>query len=301
MLYNVEKLREITMLKLYSYGKINLFLDVEKRLQNGYHLIRSVMQSIDIYDEIILNPLNENKIIIECSDISIPVNEKNTCYKASLLIKKTYSINSGIHIYINKRIPAEAGLAGGSGNAAAVIKGLSFLWNLNLSDEEMRVIGLQIGADIPFCLLGGTCFAEGIGDKITELNHFLWNDILIIKPEFSMSTPFVYKNLSPTYYNMHKDNKILEYISSYDYEKAALSVSNTLEKVVEKFHPEINSIKKLMIDNKALSCIMTGSGSAVFALFSDKDSLNKAYNIAAKFYPNIYKTKTVSSGVNFFE
>lgn len=289
------------MLKLYSYGKINLFLDVEGKLQNGYHLIKSVMQSVDICDEVVLNSLNENKIIIECSDISIPINEKNTCYRAAMLIKKAFCINSGVHIYINKTIPAEAGLAGGSGNAAAVIKGLNVMWRLNLSDEEMCVLGMQIGADIPFCIMGGTCLAEGIGDKVTELNNFAWNNILIIKPEFSMSTAFVYNNLSPDCYNSYSESEILKHIASFNYEQTALSVSNTLEKVVEKYHPEINRIKKLMRCNGAISSIMTGSGSAVFALFKDNESLNKAYQAASQIYPYTFKTKTIKCGVKFID
>jgi 4-diphosphocytidyl-2-C-methyl-D-erythritol kinase len=190
-------------------------------------------------------------------------------------------------------------MAGGSGNAAAVIKGLNTMWKLNLSEEEMSEIGVQIGADIPFCLMGGTCLAEGIGDKVTELNDFSWNNILIIKPEFSMSTAFVYKNLEPENYNLYKNNRILEYISLNDYENAGLSVENTLEKVVEKFHPEINGIKKLMLDNGAISSVMTGSGSAIFALFKDTVSLNKAYQIAVKIYPDTFMTKTVADGTKF--
>lgn len=288
-------------MKLHSYGKINLFLDIKGKLQNNYHLITTVLQSIDIYDEILLNSLNENKIIIECSDSNIPVNEKNTCYKAALLLKKTFGINSGIYIYIDKNIPSEAGLAGGSGNAAAVIKGLNKMWNLNLSIEEMCRLGTQIGADIPFCIMGGTCLGEGIGDKVTELNQFTWDNILVIKPAFSMSTAFVYQNLAPDYYNSYIENNILKYISSYDHKKAAMCVANTLEKVVEKYHPEINDIKKFMIDSGAISSIMTGSGSAVFGLFKDNSTLNKAYKIAAKIYPQAITTKTVNYGVKFID
>lgn len=287
------------MLKLNSYGKINLFLDIEGKLQNGYHLIRSVMQSVDIYDEIVLKPLSENKIIIECSDISIPVNENNTCYKAASLLKKTFGINSGIHIYINKKIPSEAGLAGGSGNAAAVIKGLNVLWRINLSEDEMCSLGMQIGADIPFCIMGGTYLAEGIGEKLTKLNDFKWDNILVIKPEFSMSTAFVYQNLPSDYYNSYLNNKILNHIFSYDYENTAISIANTLEKVVEKYHPEINEIKKLMIGNGGISSIMTGSGSAVFALFKDNVSLNKAYQVAVEIYPNTFMTKTTKDSIKF--
>lgn len=287
------------MMKLHSYGKINLFLDIKGKLQNNYHIIKTVMQSIDIYDEIVLNSLDENKIIIECSDPNVPANEKNTCHKAALLIKNTFFINSGVHIYINKNIPSEAGLAGGSGNAAAVIMGINEMWNLNLSLEEMCSLGVQIGADIPFCIKGGTCLAEGIGDKVTELNDFTWNNILVIKPEFSMSTAFVYQNLTPDYYNLYSENNILKNISSYDYDKAARCVRNTLEKVVEKYHPKINHIKKFMIDNGAISSIMTGSGSAVFGLFKDSTTLNKAYEAAAEIYPHTFKTKTVNCGVKF--
>ena len=289
------------MLKLCSYGKINLFLDVEGKLQNGYHLIKSVMQSVDICDEVVLNPLNENKVIIECSDISIPVNEKNTCYKAAMLIKKAFRINSGVHICINKTIPAEAGLAGGSGNGAAVIRGLNAMWELNLTDEEMCGLGMQIGADIPFCIMGGTYLAEGMGEKLTKLNDFEWDDILIIKPEFSMSTAFVYSSLSPDCYNSYSENEILEHISSCNHEQTALSVSNTLEKVVEKYHPEINRIKELMLKSGAISSVMTGSGSAIFAFFKDREALNKAYRAASQLYPSTFKTRTVKEGVKLID
>lgn len=288
------------MIKLYSYGKINLFLNIEGRLTNGYHTLRSVMQSIDMHDEIILKSSDKNEITIVCSDPLIPVNEKNTCYKAAAIIKEIYHINSGVIIEINKTIPSEAGLAGGSSNCAAVIRGLNILWNLNLSEDEMSEIGLKIGADVPFCLTGGTCVAEGIGEKLTKLNDFIWNYILVVKPDFSMSTAFVYNNLSFDYYNLYKSNDILNYISSVDFNKTVLSVQNTLEKVVEKFHPEINTIKEMMIQNGALSSLMTGSGSAVFGLYPDKNSFESAYNKISAIYSQTFKTKTMTEGTKLF-
>ncbi|MGB4439443.1 MAG: 4-(cytidine 5'-diphospho)-2-C-methyl-D-erythritol kinase [Sedimentibacter sp.] len=285
------------MLKLYSYGKINLFLDIGGKLQNGYHLIKTVMQSIDLYDEVILEPIDKNDIIIECSNKDIPVDENNICHKAAAIIKKTYNISSGVNIKINKNIPSEAGLAGGSSNSAAVIAGLNRLWNLNISENDMLKIGLNVGADVPFCLLGGTCLAEGIGEKLTKLNNFMWENILIIKPDFSMSTSFVYSNLTPENYN-YSDNNILNYISENKFHEASLSSSNTLEKVVEKFHPEINDIKDFMIKNGAVCSNMTGSGSAVFGLFECKESLNNAYNKAIEIHPLVFKTKTSTVGVN---
>jgi 4-diphosphocytidyl-2-C-methyl-D-erythritol kinase len=289
------------LMKLKSYGKINLFLDVKGKLPSGYHDIVTVIQSIDIYDEITLKPVNEDKIIIECSDLSIPVDESNTCFKAAMVLKDTFGINSGIHIYIDKKIPAGAGMGGGSSNAAAVIKGLNALWKLNLSREELSAIGVRVGADVPFCLVGGTCLAEGIGDKVTDLNDFLWNDILLVKPEFSISTAFIYKNLKSDYYNLYDSSLMLRHLSSHDHESTARSVSNTLEKVVEIFHPQIKDIKGLMIDNGAISSIMTGSGSTVFGLFKDSTSLNKAYDLASGAYPFTFKTKTNKDGVKFID
>lgn len=289
------------MIKLNSYGKINLFLDIEGKLPNGYHLLKSVMQSIDIHDEILIDNYNTNEIIIKCSDLTIPTNEKNTCYKAASIIKETYHKTEGVIIKIEKRIPQEAGLAGGSSNSAAVIHGLNKLWNLNMTQDKMLEIGLMVGADVPFCLLGGTYLAEGVGEKLTKLNDFVWNDILIIKPDFSMSTAFVYKNLSSDIYNSYKNNNILNYISSENYKDAALSVSNTLEHVVERFHPQINDIKKLLMDNGAVTSLMTGSGSAIFGLFEDSVSLNKAYKIISPIYPRTFITKTISKGVQIFD
>lgn len=288
------------MIKLYSYGKINLFLNIKEKLKTGYHSLNSVMQSVEMYDEILLDSTDNDEITIKCNDPLIPVNEKNTCYKAAAIIKEIYHIKSGAFIKINKTIPSEAGLAGGSSNCAAVIRGLNTLWNLNITDDEMSEIGLKIGADVPFCLTGGTCLTEGIGEKLTKLNDFVWNDILIVKPEFSMSTAFVYNNLTSDYHNIYNINDILNYIDLCDYSNAALSARNVLEMVVEKFHPEIDAIKKIMIQNGALSSLMTGSGSAVFGLFPNRNSLKTAYSIVSSIYPQTFITGTITEGTKLF-
>lgn len=289
------------MIKLYSYGKINLFLDVKNRLENSYHSISTVMQSINLCDEIQLIPMEEDNILIECNYPSIPLNEKNTCYKAASVIKKKYHISSGIIIKINKTIPPEAGLAGGSSNAAAVIRGLNILWNLNLSDEEFLTTGADIGADVPFCMNGGTYLAEGIGEKLTKINDFKWDNILLVKPDFSMSTAFVYNNLTSDNYNLYTDSKLINYINCSDYYNAAKSTANALEKVVEKFHPEINDIKNIMLRNDALSSLMTGSGSVVYGLFPDIKSLNAAYDALKDVHPQIYRTNTMTCGTEIYD
>lgn len=287
------------MIKLYSYGKINLFLNIEGRLQNGYHRIKTVMQSIDLRDEIHITELLGNNTVIECSDKSIPTDFRNTCTKAADLIKQQYSIDAGLKIEIKKTIPSGAGLAGGSGNSAAVIKGLDRLWKLKMSEEEMHKIGLKIGADVPFCISGGTYLAEGIGEKLTRLEKFKWDNILIVKPNFSMSTAYVYKNLSPEMYNLYPNNEILSFLEKHDYAAVANSVANTLERVVEGMRPEIIVIKKIMKNHNAVSSMMTGSGSAVFGLFKDEASMNSAYDELKKTYIHTYKTVTIDRGIDF--
>lgn len=279
-------------IKLFSYAKINLFLDVIGKREDGYHNIKSVMQTISLKDEIIIKNTNQD-IIIKCNNNKIPLDSSNTAYKAVLLIKQKYKIKKGALVQIDKNIPTESGMAGGSSNAAVVIKGINELWNLKMTKDEMLEIGIKIGADVPFCLTGGTALVEGIGKKITKLKPFKWENILIVKPEFNMSTALVYNKMKEEYFNKYKNNKIIEYINIGNYKKAALNLANTLENVVEKIHPEIKEIEKKMIELKARSSIMTGSGSVVFGLFDSKKELINAEEILSKKYSNIYKAKTI--------
>lgn len=288
------------MVKLHSYGKINLFLNVEGIRENGYHDISSVMQSIDLHDDVIIEEAPADEIIIECNDNSIPRDSRNTCYKAAAIIKDAYSVKSGVKIHIHKNIPAEAGLAGGSSNSAAVIMGLNKLWGLEMTLSQMQEAGLKVGADVPFCLEGGTCLARGIGEKLVRLEDFVWNNILVVKPEFSMSTASVYKSLSPGLYNLYDYGAITSAINERRYKAVSPYMANTLERVVEKAHPEINTIKEIMMQNGSCGCLMTGSGSAVYGLFPDGDSISHAYNSLNKSFVTLYKTKTVSEGTEFY-
>lgn len=279
------------MIEIKSYAKINLFLDIVNKRPDGYHNIKTVMQEIDLYDVLLIEE-QENGICISCDNYNIPLDNKNTCYKAANLIKEIYNINLGVKIQIKKVIPTGAGLAGGSSNAAAVIKGLNKLWNLNMSLNDMLEIGVKIGADVPFCLTGGTCLCEGIGDKITELNPFVWNNIIIIKPDFSISTPLAYKNVTRSEYNHYKNNKILEYIRKKDYYNTCVSVANTLEIAAIKFKPEILTIKEDLLESAAFSSLMTGSGSSIYGFYNNSDELDKAYNYLSKKYNKVFITKT---------
>lgn len=281
-------------IKLSSYAKINLFLDVIDKRQDGYHNIKSVMQEIDLHDEVQINEIKSG-IIISCDNYNIPLDEKNTCYKAARLIKEKYDISMGVKISIKKVIPTEAGLAGGSGNAAAVIKGINKLWNLGMSIDEMKEIGIKVGADVPFCLTGGTCLCEGVGDKITELNPFKWDNMIIIKPNFSISTPTVYKNVTDKEYNYYKDNKILDYINNNDYYKTCLSVANTLEIAAIKLQSQISLIKNDLISSGAISSLMTGSGSSVYGFYESTTSMLTANDKLSKKYNKIFNARTLNS------
>ncbi len=281
-------------IKLNSYAKINLFLDVINKRQDGYHNIKSVMQEIDLHDEVQINE-SKSGIIISCDNYNVPLDEKNTCYKAAMLIKEKFNINLGVSISIKKTIPTEAGLAGGSGNAAAVIKGLNKLWNLGMSIDEMKEIGIKIGADVPFCLTGGTCLCEGVGDKITELKSFKWDNIIIIKPDFSISTPLAYKNVTDKEYNYYENNKILDYINNNDYHNTCISVANTLEVAAIKLCPQISLIKYDLNSSGAISSLMTGSGSSVYGFYDNNALMLAAYGELAKKYNKIFITKTANN------
>lgn len=280
-------------IKLNSYAKINLFLDVINKREDDYHNIKSVMQRVNLYDKL---EISENKFGIElsCDNRKIPTDERNTCHKAAYLVKEKFNITKGVKIHIKKTIPFGAGLAGGSANAASVIVGLNELWNLGMNIDEMQEIGVKVGADVAFCLRGGTCLCEGLGDIITELKPFIWENILIIKPNFSISTPLAYKTLTENEHNRYKENKILSYIDNNDYYNTCLSVANTLELAAFKLQKQIPLIKEELINTGAISSLMTGSGSAVFGFYTDKSSINRAYDILSKKYNRIFICKTIN-------
>lgn len=275
-----------------AYAKLNLFLDICSKYENGYHELKTVMQEINLYDEISVE-LNESKDIITCSDNSIPTDNKNTCYKALNILRKRYNIKSYASIHITKNIPSEAGMGGGSSDAATVIKLIDKLWNLKLTEDNMKCIGKEIGADVPFCLNGGTCLCEGIGEKITKLSPFVWDNIVIVKPNFSICTKKAYDNLTEKDYNLCCDNKIVDFIQKNDYLQVCKNLHNTLEVVSQRIFPEINIIKGELCKYGAINSIMTGSGSAVYGLYNSLYAAQKAYLFLKKKYKKVYITNTV--------
>ena len=278
---------------LEAYGKINLSLDVLFKRDDGYHEINSIMQQIDLKDIVILK--NRDKgIKIECTDKNIPLDNTNLVYKAWEKIVEKTGVDRGIHIIIDKKIPIASGLAGGSADAAVVLKGLNTLWNLKLSEEELMALGLEIGADVPFCIMGGTACAQGIGEKLTKLKSFSNKMVLLANIGVPISTVDVYKNLNlDNMQNRIDIDKMIKYMEDDDLPKLAESMANVMEDVVFKEYPIIEKIKKDMIRNGALGSIMSGSGATVFGLFDNEEKLHKCKGELEKKVEKVFITKTI--------
>lgn len=262
--------------KLLAPAKINLTLDIVGKRQDGYHFVSMIMQSIDLYDEITLSLNLSSDISITCSNPIIPTDERNIVYKATREFFDYCSLeNTGVFINIEKNIPTEAGLAGGSTDAAAVILGLDSLFRTGFTNLELSSIAQKVGADVAFCLSGGTALAEGIGELITTLPNMPDCSILIVKPKAGVKTQEAYErfDLIGTDYTPETE-KVVAAIVSGDLEGIGLGVCNVLEKSSQI--DEIDDIKKHLIEYGAVGASMTGSGSAVFGIFENKSDAKKA-------------------------
>ena len=279
---------------LESYGKINLGLDVLYKRPDGYHELSTIMQGISLKDIITIREIEEG-IIIESNNDKIPLNNGNLAYKACEIIKATAHINKGVHIKIHKKIPVAAGLAGGSSNAATVLKGLNQLWDLDLTDEELREIGKKIGADVPYCIMGGTALAEGIGEKLKPLKSFRGKDILLINPGIEISTKDVYSKLNLELQEGMDMDKIIDSIEKDDMTYLSENIKNAMEEVVIGEHPIIGKIKEDMINHGALVALMSGSGPTVFGIFDDEDALSYCEERLSKKYNQgiVIRAKTI--------
>lgn len=277
-----------------SYGKINLGLDVLYKRQDGYHELNTIMQQIDLSDTLTLSEIKED-IVLECNEKDLPLDSTNLVYRAWKKIQEKTGINKGIQIGIHKKIPIAAGLAGGSSNAAMVLKGLNELWQLNLSEEELKQMGVELGADVPYCIMGGTALAQGIGEKLTKLKSFGGKNILLVNPGISISTADVYKNLKLSNKPKLDTEKIISFMEKEDLKSLGENIINVMEEVVIKQHPIISEIKKDMMKSGALGSLMSGSGPTVFGLYEDKDKLQFSKKKLREKYlkARIFETHTI--------
>ncbi len=261
-------------IRLKARAKINLGLDVIGRRENGYHDVRMVMQTVGLYDRIIMTRIPEEEIRIKTNIGFLPVNENNLVYKAIMLMKSKYKLDGGIEVDLNKFIPVAAGMAGGSSDAASALFGMNRLYELNLPMGELMNIGVEIGADVPYCIMRGTALAEGIGEKLTRLPDMPFCHILIAKPPVNVSTKLVYENLDSTQIKSHPDiDGIIEAIKLKNVALVASRMGNVLESVTVPLYPVIDSIKRDMIEHGAINAMMSGSGPTVFGIFPDEQSM----------------------------
>lgn len=268
-----------------SYGKINLGLDVLYKREDGYHEITTIMQQISLSDTLVISEIKEG-IKLDCDNKEVPLDSTNLVYIAWRKLQERTGVNKGIKVKIHKKIPIAAGLAGGSTNAAAVLKGLNEIWRLGLSKEELMDIGVEIGADIPYCIMGGTALAEGIGEKLTEVKAFKEKNILLVNPGVGVSTADVYKSLRLNSRPRMNVKKIISSIENDDIKSLANSMTNIMEEVVIEKLPIIFEIKKDMMIYGALGSLMSGSGPTVFGLFDDLEKLNYCKKTLEKKYNN---------------
>ena len=262
---------------LKSYGKINLGLDVLRRREDGYHEVRMIMQTVGLYDLLTMKKRKDDKIKMTCNLAFLPTDERNLVYKAVKLIKDKYHIKDGVEIDLNKRIPVAAGMAGGSSNCAAALKGMNELFDLSLLIDELCEIGVTLGADVPYCIWGGTALSEGIGEKLSRVEAMPDCYILIAKPGISVSTAFVYKNLDLAGLSKHPDiDGMLECLKEKDLEGICDRLENVLETVTVKEYPIIEQVKTHLMKQGAMGALMSGSGPTIFAIFKDKKTADNA-------------------------
>ena len=281
-------------MKIKAYAKINISLDiVGKRESDGYHLLKMIMQNIDLYDEISIEKQKEG-ITISCNKNYVPTDSRNLAYKAASLFKETYNIDDGVHIDIVKNIPVSAGLAGGSTDAAAVLKLMNKIFEVNASDEELMNIGLKLGADIPYCINGGTALCEGIGEKITTLAPFKDKILVLVKPSFGVSTKEVYKSFNLDRVRVHpKTDSLIEAMENDDLYYVANNMKNLLENVTLRKHNILIKIKEEMNRYGAVGSMMSGSGPSVFAFFDDMLKAQRCYEKMKESYKEVFLTRTI--------
>ena len=281
-------------MKIKAYAKINISLDiVGKRESDGYHLLKMIMQNIDLYDEISIEKQKED-ITISCNKSYVPTDSRNLAYKAASLFKETYNIEDGVHIDIVKNIPVSAGLAGGSTDAAAVLKLMNKIFKVNASNQELMALGLKLGADIPYCINGGTALCEGIGEKITTLAPFKDKILVLVKPSFGVSTKEVYKAFNLDRVRIHpKTENLIEAMEQDNLYYVANNMKNLLENVTLRKHNILIKIKEDMNRYGAVGSMMSGSGPSVFAFFDDMLKAQRCYEKMKESHREVFLTRTI--------
>lgn len=260
-----------------AYAKINIGLDVLRRRADGYHEVKMIMQTVDIYDELVLERRKQPGIELRMDNSELPSGGDNLICRAADLLFREKEITGGVNISLTKRIPIAAGMAGGSADAAAALRGVNELFDLGYSLKELQALGVGLGADIPYCLAGGTMLSEGIGEILTPLPAPPAAHLVIAKPDINVSTAFVYGNLHADSLAWHPDiDGMIAALQKGDLDGITGRLGNVLETVTVKAHPVIEQIKELLRKQGAENALMSGSGPTVFGIFKEKETAERA-------------------------
>ncbi|CAM2756213.1 4-(cytidine 5'-diphospho)-2-C-methyl-D-erythritol kinase [Hathewaya histolytica] len=277
-----------------AYAKVNLSLDVVGKREDDYHLLKMIMQQIDLYDIIDINENKEKEIKVFCNKPFVPLDNRNLAYKAAEAFIEKYNIGVGVDIKIQKNIPVSAGLAGGSTDAAAVLSLMREIFKKHISMDEIMKLGLEIGADVPYCIQGGTALCEGIGEKINPLKPFRNYILVLVKPNFGVSTKDIYKSLNINKIYKHPNTEaIIKAMENEDLRFVGSNMKNVLENVTVSVYPTISNIKKNMMNLGAVGSLMSGSGPTVFGLFEDMLKAQRAYEYFKCTYNDVFITRTL--------
>jgi len=272
-------------------AKINLSLDVLGKRQDGYHEVKMIMTTIDLADRLELMELAEDRIEILSHNRYVPDDQRNLAYQAAKLLKEKFNVKKGVSITIEKTIPVAAGLAGGSSDAAATLRGLNKLWNLGLTIDELAELGSEIGSDVSFCVYGGTAIATGRGERIEHIKTPPSCWVILAKPHIGVSTADVYGNLKLNRVTHPNVDKMVDVINAGDYKGICDTVGNVLEDVTFKMHPEVARIKAQMKRFGADAVLMSGSGPTVFGLVHHDSRMHRIYNGLKGFCEQVYAVR----------
>lgn len=274
-------------------AKINLSLDVTRKRPDGYHEVEMIMTTIDLADRIELMELAEDEVRVSSHNRFVPDDQRNLAYQAAKLIKDRYNVKKGVSIMITKVIPVAAGLAGGSSDAAATLRGLNRLWNLNLSAETLAELGAEIGSDVSFCVYGGTALATGRGEKIKHISTPPHCWVILAKPTIGVSTAEVYRQLKLGDVEHPDVLGMIEAIEEKSFQKMCSRLGNVLESVTLDMHPEVAMIKNQMKRFGADAVLMSGSGPTVFGLVQYESKVQRIYNGLRGFCDQVYAVRMI--------
>lgn len=280
-------------MKLKAHGKINLSLDIVGKRDDGYHLLEMVMQSLDLHDEVILTETDKG-ITLTCNKSYVPDDSRNIAYKAAKLVMDEKNITKGVDIEITKNIPVSAGLGGGSSNAAAVLEGMNTLFDLKMSKDELMSMGLKLGADVPYFLVGGTALVRGIGEEVIPISPFKDQIVLLVKPSFGVSTKEAYGLFSLEKVKRHVDTlELIDALEKVDYQRISYFQRNLLENVVLRKYPILKNIKKTLKRYGASTALMSGSGPTIYGIFENQNAAENAAIALDKGGNTVILTKTI--------